>query len=345
MATIDDIATKAGVSKMTVSRVLNGASYQRPTFARRAERIRRIADQLGYRPNAYAKVVSTGRFNAITLLLSEDFTRSPLPPRMLYGIQAAAAEAGLTVNLHLVTDQQLDDEQFVPPSLKEWHSDGILINYQKSLHRRLPELIERYRVPAVWLNIDADHDCVRPDDFAAGRDATRRLLDLGHRRVWHVNYSLRKNTGHYSEIERRDGYIQAMTDAGLEPVMIDRYHPTLGDYYHSHDTWVSVLGRHDRPTAIVCYGSVGLSILQHVVPRVGLRVPDDLSLVTFGSASVFDALPIDTWVSPDDQVGRVAFEMLQQKIAHPDQALCRQTIPFTFAPGESVAGPPQNVSF
>lgn len=344
MATIDDIATKAGVSKMTVSRVLNGASYQRPTFAKRAERIRRIADQLGYRPNAYAKVVSTGRFNAITLLLSDDYTRSPLPSRMLYGIQSAAAERGLTVNLHLVTDQQLDDEQFVPPSLKEWHSDGILINYQKSLHRRLPELIERYRVPAVWLNMDAAHDCVRPDDLAAGRDATRRLLDLGHRRVWHVNYSFRKSTGHYSEAERRDGYTQAMTDAGLEPVTIDRCHSTLGDYYHSHDAWASVLGRQDRPTAFVCYGSVGLSILQHVAPRVGLRVPDDLSLVTFSSDSVFDALPIDTWVSPDDKVGRVAFEMLQQKIAHPDQALCRQTIPFTFAPGESVAGPAQNVS-
>ncbi len=344
MATITDIAKVAGVSHMTVSRVLNGAQYHRPTFAKRARNIRKLAREMGYRPNASARAMRQGRFGAVTLMMSADPGRSELPKKMFYGIQAAASHADLTVNLNIVPDDQLTDEQFIPKALRELHSDGLLINYHKSLPAYLRELIDRFAIPSVFLNLDADYDSVCPDDFAAGRTATEHLLSLGHRRIWYVGYSYDHDNYHYSELERRDGYAAAMLDAKLEPVSIDRYHRDLGRTHPNAQAWPQALLQPDRPTAIVCYGKdVDVSIIHHAAARAGLCVPPDLSLMTFDGGPAFDALELDTWLVPEYEVGRVGVEMLLQKILHPEQPLAARKLPFTHNPGESVAPPANNV--
>lgn len=340
MATLSDIAKVAGVSHVTVSRVLNGAEYQRPTFAKRAHRIRKLAEEMGYRPNSSARAMRQGSFGAVTLMMSADPYRSELPKFMFYGIETAASKADLAVNLNIVPDDQLDEDQLIPKALREWHSDGLLINYHKSLPAHLQKLIDSYAIPSVFLNLDADHDSVCPDDRAAGRAATEQLLALGHRRIWYVGYSYGHEVFHYSELERRDGYVDAMTDAGLRPVCIDRYHPELGQTDCRTNGWPAALTAPDGPTAVVCYGpDVDVSIVHHAAARAGLVVPRDLSLVTFGGSPAFDALEIDTWLVPEFEVGRVGLEMLLQKIAKARKPLSATRLPFTHQAGESVAPP------
>ncbi len=344
MATITDIAKAAGVSHMTVSRVLNGADYQRPKYAARAKKIRRLAAELGYRPNASARAIRQGSFGTVTLMMSADPGRSELPKKMFYGIQAAASQADLGVNLNIIPDDQFDDDKFTPKALRELHSDGLLINYHKSLPTHLQDLIDRYAIPSVFLNLDADHDSVRPDDHAAGRAATEHLLALGHRRVWYVGYSYGHDNFHYSELERRDGYAAAMIDAGLKPVCIDRYHGSLGENHRETAAWERAMGRSDRPTAVVCYGSdVDASCIHLAAARVGLGVPRDLSLVSFHGSPAVNDIGLDTWLVPEHEVGRVGVEMLLQKIERPGQPLPARKLSFTHAPGESVA-PPRDVS-
>jgi len=344
LATLTDIAKAAGVSHVTVSRVLNGAEYQRPTFAKRARKIRKLAEEMGYRPNASARAIRQGSFGAVTLMMSADPYRSELPKFMFYGIQAAASEADLAVNLSIVPDEQLTEERFVPKALREWHSDGLLINYHKSLPAHLQEVIDRHEIPSVFLNLDADHDSVRPDDRGAGRAATEQLLALGHRRVWYVGYSYRHDKFHYSELERRDGYADAMIDAGLEPACIDRYHPALGGGGRYIDAWIAALASPDRPTALVCYGrDVDLSVVHLAAARAGLVVPRDLSLVTFGGSPVHNGLGIATWLVPEHDVGFVGLQMLQERIRRPDKTLPTRKLRFTHEPGESVAAPDVSV--
>ncbi len=343
MTTIYDIAKQAGVSHNTVARVLNGAQYIRPTYRKRAEKIRKIADDLGYRPNTSARAIGEGKFRAITLLLSTDRSRSSLSQGMLYGIQSAAAKNALSVNLSIVEDGQLEDENFVPKALGEWHSDGILINYHKTPPARLQNLLDKYQLPAVWLNYETEHDSVRPDDYRASRDATQELIDAGHRRIEYVCYIYRKENTHHSELARRDGYAAAMIDARLKPVCIDRYRDVNPDYSHSLDRWTLRMKSADRPTAILAYSHTELTLLVTAAKAAGLDVPRDLSFVTFGEHPIFSAINIDTWVTPDEAVGRRGLEMLMTKIAQPDAALTCALLPFTRKRGESFA-PVRDVS-
>lgn len=346
--TQDQLAKRLGISQRTVSNAFLPHAVISP---RTRQRVVAAAQRLGYRPNTSARAIRQGCFNAVTLLMSTDPYRSELPKFMLYGIQSAARAADVAVNLNIVPDDELGEQRFIPKALREWHSDGLLINYHKSLPTHLQQLIDRYRIPSVFLNLDADHDSVCPDDRAAGRAATEQLLALGHRRIWYVGYSYRHDQFHYSELERRDGYSDAMIDAGLQPTCIDAYHgelgstdsrmPTLGITDPRINAWPAVLISQLRPTAVICYGhEVDVSVVHHAAARAGMIVPRDLSIVTFGGSPAFDALGIDTWLVPEYDVGFVGLQMLQERIRQPDQPLPVRKLPFTLKPGESVAPPP-----
>ncbi|MEM1213149.1 MAG: LacI family DNA-binding transcriptional regulator [Planctomycetota bacterium] len=341
MVTLNDIAKAARVSTNTVSRALQAdVAYRRPTFQKRAEHIRHLAEQMGYRPNASARAIRQGSFNALTLLMSTDPSRSELPKGMFYGIQAAASGHGLAVHLNIVDDAQLESESFVPDALRQWHSDGLLVNYHKDPPERLYELIQKYEVPAVWLNLDADSDCVRPDDFAVGQAAARQMIDLGHRRVWYVGYSYKRDDFHYSEIDRRDGYIAAMRDAGLQPRAVDIYDRELGGLEWRLERWREVFDTPDAPTAVIAYGAIGLTVVLDAAARRGVRVPDDLSISTFSGSPIFHAGPVSTWLVPDYEVGRRGVEMLIRKITHPNEANHSTKIEFSISEeGSSVDRP------
>ncbi len=344
---ISVIAKRVGVSEMTVYRALNGGEYRRPTFRKRADKIRQMAEELGHRPNASARATREGRFRTITLLMSADPGRSELPKHMFYGIQAAASQHDLAVNLNIIPDEQLTDPSFVPKALRELHSDGLLINYHKHPPARLQEIIERHDIPSVFLNLDADHDSARPDDFGAGQAATQQLIELGHRRIWYVGYSFKRENFHYSEIDRRDGYIRTMIDAGLEPTAIDRYNAVFGQRSTDEirtEPWERLFCTDKAPTAVLCYGEIGFSTVHITATRAGLRVPDDLSLATFSGTPRFSGLPMTTWLSPEYEVGRVGLDMLYRKIEQPQELQPAAKVPFTLSPGGKSVAAPNSVS-
>ncbi|MEO0965235.1 MAG: LacI family DNA-binding transcriptional regulator [Planctomycetota bacterium] len=352
MTTIYDIAAHVGVSHGTVSRVLNGADYRRPTFRKRAETIRRVAAEMGYRPNTSAQAVRRGTFQAITLLMSNERSRSLVTDDMLFGLQSAARRHGLSVQLATVSHDRLNDEDYLPHALGQWHSDGMLVNFQRHPPARLGELLERYRVPAVWMNADVPHDVVRPDDRAAAREATEHLLSLGHKKIWFVQYSRSPDTTHYSELHRQDGYEQAMHAAGLRPTTIDRHHPTLGyfpaqsgltDTEVRNERWAQALSAPDRPTALVLYGGSTNTVFPVAAAMAGLRVPRDLSLVTFVQSNVFAGFDYTAWKVPVEDVGARAVDALVRKIAAPAEAIDPICLPFSLSQGQTVA-PPADVS-
>jgi LacI family transcriptional regulator len=338
MATIADIAKLAGVSDVTVSRILNGkADYRRPTFAKRAAKIHELAREMGYRPNASAMAVRSGRFGTVALLLSADRTWSMLPDQLLAGIRAGLTERDLHLLVEAMSDDVLTSEAVVPKLLRELTCDGLLINYNTNIPPEMLRLIDSYNLPSIWINSKQPHDCVYPDDYQAGATITRHLLSMGHRRIVFGDFnSPTDRVGHYSQTDRFAGYASIMRDAGLPPRRVgDRYALGAGRIV---DVFMETLREDTRPTAFVCYGPEDASAAFMAARLLSLSVPQDLSLACFMERThELLGMRFATMILPESAVGREAVRMLMTKIKHPEHRQACVAVPFELDPGKSLA--------
>lgn len=339
-ATISDIAKEAGVSDMTVSNVLGN----RGRFAEGTRRrVLDIASQLGYRPNASARAVRHGRFGCAALVLSTaEQGRSVLPDGMLLGITETLEAHEMHLSVACLPDVQLTDERFLPKLLREWLSDGLLINYNRRVPGRMLELMQRYRIPAVWLNRKGERNCAYPDDFGAGRRAAEMLLELGHRRLAYVGFtSVREDEEpHYSVVDRPAGFVEAMREAGLpEPRVIDAPQLRREKAGQRTDLLADLFRKADRPTGIVAYSTTDAFNIVRAAERLGLSIPRDLSLVLFGGPAPYTGQQTDALNVPTKQVGAAAVEMLLYRIEHPTETIASQAIAFDYRPGTTTAPP------
>ncbi len=338
--TLKQVAELANVDAGTASRVLNRKAERAGIGRERARRVRQAARQLGYRPNAFARGVRAGRFGAAALVLSADLPgRSTLPQMLLSGLVRALERHNMHLTIAELLDEDLTDERFVPKLLREWMSDGLLVNYNREFPPRMVELVENHALPAVWINAKRDHDCVHPDDLNGGREATRRLLELGHRRITYVSFtSDRPEARHYSEVDRYEGYAQVMREAGQSTGMIHPRSPgaSRDGRQTLYEAVERVLSGPRRPTAFVSYGFS--TPIVRAADRMGLSIPRDLSLIRFAGAGSEEAPA--TMVVPEAEIARQAVEMLMAKIEDPGRRLAPRAVPFGFHPGMSLAPPP-----
>jgi LacI family transcriptional regulator len=267
------LAEKIGVSQVAVSLAFKTGHNRLNDKTR--HQILQAAEKFGYRPNASARSVRQGRFNGVCLLNSAQLKRSYFSGPMLDTIYQALEQCGYHLSFTRADDQQLAVPENLPKLLAESQSDGFLVNIIKQIPERLPELLTRLRLPAVWLNVMQDYDCVRHDDFGAGVQMTEHLLSLGHKRILYINPSYDATDTHYSGQERLRGYEHAMRQAGLSPQSITgRKIP--GEKLLR--TALDVLTPADRPTAVVDYGEGAAIAFLQAAERLGLSVPTDLSL-------------------------------------------------------------------
>jgi len=319
--TASDIAQKLGVSRQSVSKVLVGGKTNIRVSSGLAVRIRQTAQEMGYRPNTAARSISTGRTGSIDLLLSTQSGPSRLPTRLIGGIHDALIAKDMQLTVSRLPDSQLTNADFIPKILRERSADGILINYTHHVPRDLPAMLSRHAIPSVWINNKRETLCTYPDEISGYRQATERLLSLGHQRVaFHIMHE----DGHFSEVDRRLGYEQAMQNAGLEPVT-QRASAQEGQFYEDEpladDRLKRVLewlGRPDRPTAVLAYSQLDTNVIAYAAALLNLKLGRDLSLIgiTDGVANQF-GMPITQLQLPHDELGRVGVELLLKQIAKP----------------------------
>jgi len=336
--TVWDVVRAAGVSQPTVSLILNGKGQRYSAETRR--RVVEAAERLGYRPATNARSMASGKVASLGLLTGTQFDRSVVGP-MIPGIQRACREHDLHLVLAEVPDAQLVDAGFVPKILREYAVAGFLIGYTHEIPAPMAGLIERYRIPSVWMNTVRDADAVYLDDEAAGAELTRRLIALGHRRIAFFTVSM---TAHYSHPARYAGYARAMADAGLAPLdlrVTDRWMEV--DDLAAVPEWLSgPAGR--RPTAVVTWEDRDALTLLAWSAQLGLRVPADLSLATFHLAPVtLAACRVMTCCLPFEAVGHAAVEMLLAKLADDSRRPARPVVlPGTIDVGNSAGPPPHD---
>lgn len=338
-ASLSDIARRLGISRRSVAQALNGSDRGTVKVSEAtARRVRELAAELGYRGNAAARAVATGRFNAIGLVLSTDASRGALAAATLHGIQEEMLQRDMHLTLGQVPDAKLTADNYLPRLLREWSVDGLVISYSVDMPPKILELLRTYRLPSVWLNIDLPNDAVRPDDLQGGKAATEHLLSLGHRRICYVD---RDANRHYSGAARRAGYELTMVSAGLRPWVVasDSFVPAV-KRLPLHAELLS-LPASQRPTAVITYGDVDAQTMYVAALKAGIDVPRELSIMTFHSGvPVATGLGITCMRIPAYEVGRRAVQLLSEKINGRRESVPSVLLPFELRQGESTATPP-----
>lgn len=312
--TVTELARACNVSQPAVSQALNNTGRLRPETR---ARILKAARQLGYRPNKSARSMRDGRFNNIAIVTSVDPARSYMPQPLLSHLVAAAEANDLHVTLAQMDDQRLTDTDYMPHFLQEWMCDGMLITYQVNIPSAMRHVIEEYGLPAVWLNADLPQSAVRPDDHQGAYDAVKRLHKLGHRRIAlfdnSFHHTLNGKRMHYSRFARRDGYLAAVEDLGLEPIVQLDPADTPGDQVADVISLAkSLLTGPDRPTGIVT--PVGGESLIRAAAENGLIMGRDVSLVTVGFQCGATETTLATMSMHGPNIADAAIDLLNRHI-------------------------------
>jgi len=203
---------------------------------------------------------------------------------------------------------------------------------------RMIELIEEDRLPAIWMYSKRPTDCVYNDNITGARLATEHLINLGHKRIGYIDYSYGQKPRvdpEYAVHDRHQGYLTTMREAGLEPIEI------LGC---RDESWLACSNRWlqapNRPTAVITYFINKAWPVLLAAKSLGLSVPGDLSILSFSAQLPFDiGLPVTSMVFSGEELGRIAVEMVVQKIAAPSTPVESRWTHFTLQQGVTV-GPP-----
>ncbi len=314
MAKLKDIAEKSGLSVPTVIQVLGnrGHLYRKET----RQRVLKAATELGYKPNASAKAMRSGRFGGIGLLLSTLRSRSDLSIDLLEGIQQVLSEHDLTLSLASLPDQKLASGTYLPKILRELAVDGLIVNYTHFIPPDMLKLITANSIPAIWVNTKRSTDCVYMNDQQGAQFATEAVLQRGHRRIAFIDLQSDRSQSnlHYSVHDRYAGYETAMKAAGLQPRAI--WHNRALNPAERTAIAMELLKSEDRPTAMVCYSAwMDTMPLMIAAREYSLSIPKDISLITFSSWT-FNAWgqPVATMLLPIADMGTTACNMLLEAI-------------------------------
>jgi LacI family transcriptional regulator len=334
-ATASDIALHLGLAPTTVSHVLAGRADRVRIKPETQQRVLEAARTLGYRPNASARAMRTGRFGCAVLVIP--LGGEYLPITLVRGLTGELERQGMYLSVATVDSRALEDGAYLPKVVRELAADGLLVNLSVHVPPLLLDTIRQHRVPTVWVNNRLDADCIYPDEFAAAQRATDYLVQLGHRRIAFVVRGDRNS--HFSAHDRCAGYDAAMQAAGLKSEVID---PPSGTGGGRTASLVARLSAPHPPTAFLCYEQdvAGYALLAAAQCR--LSVPGDLSVLTFHDRQEPDPdQELTTISSRMEHLGEEAARLLVQKIQHPECALAPVATTSELAPGDTCGPPPE----
>lgn len=264
---IYDVARSAGVSHMTVSRVLNGHSNIRESTR---ERVLKAIAETNYTPNSIARALATRRAMRIGVLVDGPLQYGP--NSTLRALEAAAREAGYAIS-SVTTD---DDPSQADAGLVELVTHGVEALCVIAPRESSLDLVRRREtgLPTVIIKSEPEvgMHTVAVDQRAMGHLAVQHLVALGHRDIVH----LAGPSDWYDARERENGWRDALVEAGL-PVP----EPVRGDWTSDTGYALAAAGRLDGATAVVAANDQTALGLVHGLADRGVRVPEDVSVVGF----------------------------------------------------------------
>ena len=272
--TLEDIAELAGVSRATVSRVVNN----HPNVSeKRRKHIQKIIDETGYQPNLAARSLVSQRTQLLGLVIPRSvhgFFTDPYFPRLVEGITQACNQYGYTLSLSLFYSEE-DEREFFPRMTRKGLMDGIIVQ-ATGLGERLSE-VSQWNVPYIFAGRPVGISGVSyidVDNIQGAYNAVAHLAQLGYKKIATVTGALNTTAG----IDRLEGYRQALSDRGLElgdHLISDGEFSEFGAYFSTKR-----LLQH-QPDAIFCASDAMAIGVMKALRNEGLLVPDDIALVGF----------------------------------------------------------------
>lgn len=347
-----DVARLAGVSRATVSYVLNGVATERVLISEATrQRVWAAIEELGYQPDARAQALRSGRTKTVGLILPE--IHNPHFWQTADGVEQELRAAGYHLLLSSADlSPEYGDDIF--KELSQHRIDGLILMSAFVLQsakgqETLDQLLER-RFPIVKIGEHATIDCIVSNYRAATREAMEHLLNLGHRRIgliygvrssWETSETENPPVDMSGGLDRLLTYQECLQVASLpvDPALIVTCGTGLEDGYQAAQR---LLALSDRPTALLVINDLLAIGALRAASDLGLRVPWDLSVVGFDDIPMASYLTPRLTTSSKDmiRVGREAVRLLLSRINDPERPQQRVEVQARFIVRESTGPAP-----
>lgn len=336
--TIDEVAARAGVSPMTVSRVMNGQGKVRDTTR---ERVLRAVRELDYTPNLAASSLAAAQHIRIALVYTNP--SGAYLRELLVGLLRVASRTAVQLVIDYWDDMDAEAERKAARTLAK-KVDGVILPPPLCESRAAVTEFVRASVPVVAIasgHFSDDISCVRIDDFRAGKEIAEYLIAHGHTRIGCI-----KGRPDLSASARRfQGFHAALDEAGIT---LDNSLVQQGDYTYRSGLKAAekLLVHRNPPSAIFASNDDMAAAAISVAHRRGLDVPRDLSVVGFDDTSAATTVwpELTTIHQPIASMANTAVDVLLRSIRRKDvstRVLADHIVPHRLVVRDSVAPPPK----
>lgn len=309
--TLEDIGRLAGVSRATVSRVVNNYPHIRPDVR---ERVEKVITETGYRPNVVARSLASYRTHVIGLIVpivAQRMFDDPYFPVLIQGIANAAGQHGQTSSLFLINDLNKSSE-VADNVIRAGFVDGLILalgeyNWASLLQEGNAPIVTIGRTPKA-----KTVPYVETDNEGGGYAATKHLIDLGHRHIGIIAASF-----HPAGQGRFEGYRRALAEHGIA---FDENLCVQGDFSFESGLRAAEQLLPYQPSAIFVSSDLMAAACIEILKTHGLRVPDDVAIVGFDDLPLAQNTtpPLTTVSQHVEALGRASVNLLLKIIEKPE---------------------------
>jgi LacI family transcriptional regulator len=334
LASITEVARRAGVSITTVSRVLNPVT-EYPVAAATRRRVLAAASALQYSPSALARALVTRRSHMVGVLVGD--IGDPYFAEIVRGIEDVARREGYLVVICNTSRDPGTERRYVT-ALRDYRADAIIFVggdifdpfTRRALERELASMAAHGAVALAVAGDHADLPAIDIDHTAGAEAMVCYLVGLGHRRIAFVSGPMTVSTARH----RHQGFLNAMGAAGLEASLVEE-----GDFAYAGGQAAAVKLLAHAPTAIFAANDQMALGVMAACRAAGLAVPANVSVVGFGNTSAAEhAVPALTTVSmPRHQLGVEAMQAVVDALGLATQRVYARRLPFHLVIRESSA--------
>jgi DNA-binding LacI/PurR family transcriptional regulator len=304
---IKEVAARARLSTATVSRTINQSGLVRP---RTAEKVQRAIRELGYYPNTQARALVSGRSQMFGLIISDIV--NPFFPELVKSFEFAAIHRGYEV---IVANTDYNSERMggCVRRMIERKVDGVAI-MTSEIDRHLLDELSLRRLPIVFLDVGKLKPLIsniRVDYSKGIEEAVQHIVSLRHQRIGFISGPLALKSAR----TRRTAFLKCIAACGIserQRSVVEGNHKIDG----GEVAMMKLLSLPKPPTAVLTSNDLTAIGALRAISRVGLRVPDDISVVGFDDIelSQFTQPPLTTVRLSRDELGRKAFDALYEMV-------------------------------
>lgn len=336
MATITDVAKKAGVSVKTVSRVMN--DYQHIS-AKTREKVQAAMAELSYSPSSIARQMRLGDTLSIGMLYGDP--SSGYQARLNHAVLKACSDARRYLAVEFFDEGNPAWRQQVEAFLDRTRVRNLILVPPMCDSSELHSLLRERNIRTVLISPSrqiSGSSSIAMDDRLAAMEMTKHFIDLGHRKIGHIS----GDPSHVAVLLRRQGFEEAIINAGLN--LSDMTIAAAGSFAFRDAMACAerMLSGDDRPTAIFAANDEMAAAVVMVANRLGLSVPGDLSVAGFDNTPISQTLwpALTTVAQPFDEIAREAVRLVSRKDKADDSMSATRVLPHEIVIRESTGSAP-----